>query len=122
MVIPGGVGTNKSTPEISNSPAWHVLAEAIRSRGALPGIQLATAWKGYVGQKKFVSPSSASEIVRYKKIAGELSGEDVKQLFCSLRIGTELAVDAGFRHVQLHAAHGSLFSLLIDRRIYWRAE
>ena len=27
-----------------------------------------------------------------------------------------------FRHVQLHAAHGYLFSLLIDRRIYPRAD
>jgi NADPH2 dehydrogenase len=33
-----------------------------------------------------------------------------------------MALDAGFRHVQLHAAHGYLFSLLIDDRIHEGAE
>src|SRR5258708_2628456 len=56
VVIPGGFGTNMNTPEISNSHAWRHLADAIASNGALPGIQLATAWKGYSGRKKFVSP------------------------------------------------------------------
>jgi NADPH2 dehydrogenase len=33
-----------------------------------------------------------------------------------------IAIDAGFRHLQIHAAHGYLFSLLIDRRIYAGAD
>jgi 2,4-dienoyl-CoA reductase-like NADH-dependent reductase (Old Yellow Enzyme family) len=122
VTIPDGVGTNNNTPEISSSPAWRRLSEAIASKGALPGIQLATVWKGYHGRKKFVSPSSAAEIALCKTIANEISTEDVKQLFLRLRIGTDLAAEAGFRHVQLHAAHGYLFSLLIDQRIYLCAE
>jgi 2,4-dienoyl-CoA reductase-like NADH-dependent reductase (Old Yellow Enzyme family) len=122
VVIPGGVGTNQSTPEISNSPAWRRLSEAVGSKGALPGIQLATTWKGYLGRKKFLSPSSAGEISRYKRIAGKVSADDIKPIFLALRTGSELAVDAGFRHIQLHAAHGYLFSLLIDGRIYPRAQ
>jgi 2,4-dienoyl-CoA reductase-like NADH-dependent reductase (Old Yellow Enzyme family) len=122
VVIPGGIAPNKNTPEISNSPEWRRLAEAINSNGAVPGIQLATAWEGYSGRKKFISPSSAEEIVRYKRIVAEISTEDIKRLFLALRIGTELAADAGFRHVQLHAAHGYLFSLLIDRRLYSHSE
>jgi 2,4-dienoyl-CoA reductase-like NADH-dependent reductase (Old Yellow Enzyme family) len=122
VVIPGGVPPNQRTPTISDSPAWTRLAEAIALKGAIPGIQLATAWKGYTGQKKFVSRSSAGEIAHYKQIAGEISAEDIRSLFQSVREGTELAVSAGFRHIQLHAAHGYLFSLLVDGRIYPRAE
>lgn len=122
VVIPAGIGTNKNTAEISNSAAWHQLAAAIRSNGALPGIQLATTWDGYSGQRKFVAALPANEIARYRKIAGEISGEDVERLFLALHTGTRLAIDAGFRHIQLHAAHGYLFSLLVDERIYSHAE
>lgn len=121
-VIPGGFGSNQSSPEISRSPAWGQLAEAIRSKGALPGIQLATAWKGYSGQRKFVSESSMAEIARCKRIANDISLEDVKRLFVALRSGTKMAIDVGFRHIQLHAAHGYLFSLLLDGRIYAEAD
>jgi len=31
--------------------------------------------------------------------------------------GTEIAVGAGFRHIQVHSAHGYLFSLLVDDRL-----
>jgi hypothetical protein len=42
VTIPGGVGTNANTAEISERPSWLRLTTGIAARGALPGIQLAT--------------------------------------------------------------------------------
>jgi 2,4-dienoyl-CoA reductase-like NADH-dependent reductase (Old Yellow Enzyme family) len=118
VVIPGGFAANGSTAEISGSPAWRLLAARIAAEGAIPGIQLATVWQDYCGMRNFVSPSHDDEIARYKEVAASISLDDIKRLFLALWTGTEFAIEAGFRHVQLHAAHGYLFSLLIDRRIY----
>jgi NADPH2 dehydrogenase len=43
-----------------------------------------------------------------------MSTHDIQETIGKLRRGTELALRAGFSHIQLHAAHGYLFSLLID--------
>ena len=118
VVLPNGHPSNDCTPRITDSPVWSDIARAISSRGTIPGIQLATAWRKYTGQKKFKADDSAKAIFRAKEIASNMSERDVKQLFDSLDEGTALALDAGFRHIQLHAAHGYLFSLLIDSRIF----
>ncbi len=117
VTIPEGYGSNTTTAEISASPAWRHLAEEIEAEGAVPGIQLATAWQGYEGNRKFVSRLSSSEIQRCKDVAAGVNLAVLHDLFARLHDGTNLAVRAGFRHIQLHAAHGYLFSLLIDARL-----
>ena len=122
VVLPNGHPSNDSTPTITASPVWSSVAQAIHRRGTIPGIQLATAWRKYEGQKKFKSKNSKEVILRLREIASNVLSQDVKQLFDSLDEGTALALDAGFRHIQLHAAHGYLFSLLIDGRFYSGAD
>ncbi len=117
VVIPEGFGSNQNTAMISNSSAWGLLAKSIEAEGAVPGIQLATAWLGYRGMRNFVASSTNNEIAQYRAVAASYSTEEISNLFLALQHGTDLAVEAGFRHVQLHAAHGYLFSLVIDRRI-----
>src|SRR4051794_21735254 len=53
VVIPGGSGSNSSTATISRGSEWTKVTQAISDRGSLPGIQLTTAWHGYVGSKSF---------------------------------------------------------------------
>jgi NADPH2 dehydrogenase len=122
VTIPGGVGTNDNTAEISDHPAWGELANNIRASGAIAGIQLATVWPSYRGMKNFVSRASADQIRRYRDIVRPITDCDIERLFCAVQAGGELAISAGFGHIQLHAAHGYLLSLLIDRRIYPRAD
>jgi NADPH2 dehydrogenase len=118
VVIPGGHGCNAVTPRISRDKRWKTLTSAIASRSTVPGIQLATAWEGYVGATSFRPKEWTEEIARSRTLAARVTPNRLKELFSDLRLGTELAAEAGFRHVQLHAAHGYLFSLLLDARLY----
>jgi NADPH2 dehydrogenase len=122
VTIPGGVGTNANTAKISDHPAWRRLADSITAKGASAGIQLATAWPSYTGMKNFVSRASADEISRCRDMVRSTAVGDIQRLFRAFQAGSDLAMKAGFGHVQLHAAHGYLLSLLIDRRIYAPAD
>lgn len=122
VTIPGGVGTNANTAEISDHPAWRLLADSIAAKGALAGIQLATVWRSYTGMKNFVSRASADEISRCRDKARSIAAGDIQRLFRAVQAGSDLAIKAGFAHIQLHAAHGYLLSLLIDSRISPQAD
>ena len=122
VTIPGGVGTNDNTAEISNHPAWGELADNIKARGAVAGIQLANVWPSYRGMKTFVSRATAREISRYREMVRPVAVYEIERFFCAMQAGGDLAIKAGFGHIQLHAAHGYLLSLLIDSRIYPQAD
>jgi hypothetical protein len=64
VVIPRGYGTNANSATISTAPIWAELANAIASRGSLPGVQLATTWEGYLGSRSFRSPNACTTITR----------------------------------------------------------
>lgn len=118
VVIPGGHGVNSVTPKISRSRRWSKLASAISTRGTTPGIQFATVWEGYSGPTSFRPKGWAEAIALSRALAATVTPNALRQLFSNLRTGTELAAEAGFGHVQLHAAHGYLFGLLVDSRLY----
>ena len=118
VAIPGGHGSNAVTPMISRDRTWKMLTSRIAARGTTPGIQLTTAWDGYIGATSFRPKDWTEEIARSRALASTVTPSRLRQLFSSLEMGTELAAEAGFRHLQLHAAHGYLFSLLSDARLY----
>lgn len=122
VVIPGGIATNNVSSVISSHPMWKELAISISTSGAEPGIQLSSTWSGYQGMRKFVSPEISQSLISYKQRGESFSREFVDNSFDRLMSGTRLAVEAGFRHIQLHAAHGYLFNLLIDPRFSSHAD
>lgn len=117
VVVPRGFASNGSTPILDDRPVWKDVASCISDRGSTPGIQLATAWDGYVGSRKFRSPTADQTISRSKEVVRRLGVDGARSVLTSLQEASAIAAAAGFRHIQVHAAHGYLFSLLIDSRI-----
>jgi 2,4-dienoyl-CoA reductase-like NADH-dependent reductase (Old Yellow Enzyme family) len=72
--------------------------------------------------KNFVSRASADEIRRYRELVRPISVYQIERLFRAVQAGSDMAMNAGFGHIQLHAAHGYLLSLLIDSRFYPQAD
>ncbi|MGE3424980.1 MAG: hypothetical protein AB7N24_23270 [Dehalococcoidia bacterium] len=116
VVIPNGYGSNAVCSKISTSTQWRDLANAIADSGAKPGIQLSTSWKAFEGTRRFLARRPEDALAEYRMAAAAISRRDVQIAVDNLQRGTELALEAGFLHVQLHAAHGYLFSLLLDGR------
>jgi NADPH2 dehydrogenase len=116
VAIPDGFGTNSSTPRIENRKIWLALAEAISSKGSLPGIQLSTTWENYAGAKKFLTNSPAEQLDHYRHTASKFDQNQIKSQFLSLKKATDIAINSGFKHIQLHAAHGYFFNLILDNR------
>lgn len=118
VVIPDGYASNHVSPAINSTPIWCDIASAIKDRGSIPGIQLASAWIGYQGEKSFRSPAGDTVISKARELVKTFGAREISDLFRRLNQATALALEAGFQHIQLHAAHGYLFNLLIDRRIF----
>ncbi|MGJ5044171.1 hypothetical protein [Bradyrhizobium sp. HKCCYLRH1062] len=118
VVLPGGHPVNATTATMSSDRRWKTLATSIAAQGTTPGVQLATAWENYEGATSFRPKNWVETIAKSRALAAWVSSSRLRQLFEGLLAGTEMAAEAGFRHVQLHAAHGYLFSLLMDRRLY----
>lgn len=56
-------------------------------------------------------------IERSRKLVRDLGWSGIEPTLRGLDEAAKMAVKAGFHHLQVHAAHGYLFSLLVDYRI-----
>lgn len=117
VVVPDGHSSNANTAIISSAPEWTRVAGEIARCGSLPGIQLTTAWEGYAGSRSFRSSAAHDTIKQSRELVRKLGSAGIASALGSLDEAADLAVMAGFRHIQVHAAHGYLFSLLVDDRL-----
>lgn len=104
-------------------PALSRIAHFVQGQGSVPGIQLAHAgrkastsrpWEGSVGIPedrggwKPVGPSANRFSDTYPE-PRELTVEEIRGLADAFAAAAERALEAGFRIVEIHAAHGYLF-------------
>ncbi|RUW75203.1 MULTISPECIES: hypothetical protein [unclassified Mesorhizobium] len=117
VVVPGGFASNAATPTLTTEPVWADLVSAIRAEGTLPGIQLATTWEGYVGSRKFQTGEASKFIPLARRKVESMGSERATAVINSFDLAASIAIRHGFAHIQIHAAHGYLLSLLADHRI-----
>lgn len=122
VVVPGGHSSNSATPTLTSDGVWASVAGAIAGKGSLPGIQLATAWDGYIGTRKFVGAEPELVIAAARALVEGIGADGIDRALTAFGEATVMATAHGFRHVQYHAAHGYLLSLLVDDRINRNAE
>lgn len=113
VVLPGGFSTNGKTARISRDLGWRRLAAAIRDKGSVPGIQFSSTWAGFKGERRFITRSHADTFDFYLKAGSQITQNEIATLITELSEASQIAIDHGFRHFQLHAAHGYFFNLAI---------
>lgn len=111
VLTTNGYGTNSQCGRISDHNSWRVLTGVIEQRGSIPGIQLSTTWKQYTGQKSFFNDEWDEYRTRTSAI---IKAINIPDQIDDLRKSVIIAKNNGFKHIQLHAAHGYLYSMLID--------
>jgi 2,4-dienoyl-CoA reductase-like NADH-dependent reductase (Old Yellow Enzyme family) len=106
----------------AHGAAFVRITRFITEAGAVPGIQLAhagrkastaTPWDGDqplapgAGGWETIGPSASAFAPAYA-VPREMTGEDIAQTVDAFRQAARRSLDAGFRVVELHAAHGYL--------------
>lgn len=115
VVIPNGFGSNNYCLFMSNSNKWQLLSDSINNNNTLAGIQLSSTWENYEGNKAFVLSTSSTAINDYLSLVNDIGKSEIDDIFNNLTTAIELAIKHGFKHIQIHAGHGYLFSLLLDK-------
>jgi 2,4-dienoyl-CoA reductase-like NADH-dependent reductase (Old Yellow Enzyme family) len=99
------------------------ITKFVKEYGAVPGIQLAHAgrkgsaarpWEGdhslsdEQGGWEIVAPSALAFGGKLWRVPREMDANDIREVQLAFREATERALEAGFRWLELHAAHGYL--------------
>lgn len=111
VVLINGFSTNISCGYISKDRSWAKLSSGIKKNGTIPGIQLSTTYENYHGQELFVN----KDWIEYERfLISKIKNVNLSQLIHDLKASIRLCYYSGFEHIQIHAAHGYLFSILLD--------
>lgn len=108
---------NATTGVMSENPCWARLSHAIASSECTPGIQLSATVPGYVGQRGFHADDTDSELRKYREHFDAITNTTWSRLEREFLEAIALCLTSGFQHLQLHAAHGYLFALVMDPEI-----
>ncbi|WP_164820560.1 beta/alpha barrel domain-containing protein [Sinorhizobium meliloti] len=100
VVVPGGHGSNSSTPVLSDAPIWGQIAEAIKVAGSKPGVQLATAWQGYTGNKKFRSSEPKVFLSEARQLVDQMDADAIEKVLRSFELGAHIAIEHGFERMR----------------------
>ena len=123
VAIDTGFKTNENTLTImSNQTKWHELASVISKNNSIPGIQLGCKLPQLESTRKWIAPKGEGQLNTYRQFITNLKPSDIDFIFSKFISATTLAMDYGFKVVQIHAAHGYFLSLLMNKSINKRTD
>jgi len=99
-----------------------VVARAISQTGTVPGIQLASSLPGLNPQTGWKAKDQAGEVRRLQTLVSGLPAGEIETILDAFSRSADLAQTAGFRVIQVHAAHGYLLSLLTEEAVNKRVD
>jgi len=103
-------------------PGLRKLADAIRTTGALPGIQIHHAGGKTDLKKTWGAPPLAPSPIPGKDDVQELSDEDILRIISDFSSAAKRALAAGFELLEIHGAHGYLGSQFLSPRTNRRTD
>lgn len=110
-------GSTNSTTAVLNRYSmldqYRRVVDAVRFRGSLSGIQLASS-PLLSPERNWVTSSNEDERSRLSKMVVSFSEEHLDACLAQFLEATALARSVGFNFIQIHAAHGYLLSLLLN--------
>lgn len=110
--------TNPNTPIISHSfNDWEKVVSVIEINGSVPGIQLACRASTEKPLQGWKRKNSESFIKAARNQLSEISKGKIDAIFESFFNSAQLAIKAGFKVIQIHAAHGYFLGQLLDSRL-----
>src|SRR3954471_15577040 len=100
-------------------PGMAARAEAIRAEGAVAASQLVPLGRETTGAEQWFAPVAPSSVrsPREPTRARVLSADEVDGVVEAFRISAVYAVEAGFRVIELHAAHGYLLAQFLSEDV-----
>jgi 2,4-dienoyl-CoA reductase-like NADH-dependent reductase (Old Yellow Enzyme family) len=118
------LAANASTAVLSakSFSTFRKIAREIRNRGSVPGIQLAEAPPLLAPRRRWRAESATDELTRLRKMIESLNAIEIREDIRNFIQAAARATEAEFGAIQIHAAHGYLLSLLLNRSINQRRD
>ena len=101
---------------------FSLISRAIKLRGSLAGIQIASSPIGLSPPVRWRAPNVAAEVSRLQHLIEGFGQDYIRQSLSDFVNTALLSAEAGFDIVQIHAAHGYLMSLLLNPVINRRTD
>lgn len=115
--------TNSSTLYFRDALApWTELSETILRSGSIPGLQIACKLPSAAPALKWRNRSVGTYISTARKRISEMQSSEIRKICQDFIDAACFASRAGFRVVQIHAAHGYFLSQLLTPSINRRSD
>lgn len=108
---------NTAVMRLADQEIWRKLAQLIYSAGTVPALQLACKVGPNKSARSWKCRDKSEYVERMAAFISDMEREQIQKTVQQFIDGAILAAKCDFQIVQIHAAHGYLLALLLNRTI-----